>query len=524
MRIPSDVDVVVVGGGAAGMSAALEAARTRRVALVVKSPRLGDGATRWAQGGIAAALATGDRIEDHVEDTLSAGAGLCHRQTVQALVSVAPAVVRALEGLGARFDRTEDGALALGREGGHGADRVVHAGGDRTGAEISRALALAVRTSRVEVLEHTLVTDLLLDPAGRVAGVDLLDEAGVPGRLTARTVILATGGLGQVYGSTSNPPEATGDGIALALRAGATVGDAEFVQFHPTVLWTGGAGSGQQPLVTEALRGAGARLVDHAGHPVMRGVHPLADLAPRDVVAARLHEVISAGALPHVFLDASHLGARKLATQFPGFLEASAAIGVDPRSEPVPVAPGAHYSCGGVRASVDGTTEVEGLLAVGEVAWTGMHGGNRLASNSLLEALATGARAGRLVAARLPRPSKELTAAPTVPGLVDRAELQSQMSRAAGVVRDEQGLSVLVDTIGALAEEIPLRTTRDVENAHLRLAALAIARAALARRESRGSHRRTDHPRTDPAWRRPVLTRLRDGDLETRADRRELSA
>jgi L-aspartate oxidase len=256
----------------------------------------------------------------------------------------------------------------------------------------------------------------------------------------------------------------------------------------------------------------------------MRGVHPLADLAPRDVVAARLHEVIAAGALPHVFLDASHLGARELAKQFPGFLEASAAIGVDPTSEPVPVGPGAHYSCGGVRASVDGTTEVEGLLAVGEVAWTGMHGGNRLASNSLLEALATGARAGRLVAARLPRPSGELTAAPAVPGVVDRAELQSQMSRAAGVARDEHGLSALVDAIGALAEEVPLRTTRDVENAHLRLAALAIARGALARRESRGSHRRTDHPRADPAWRRPVLTRLRDGDLETRADRRELSA
>ena len=338
--------------------------------------------------------------------------------------------------------------------------------------------------------------------------------------------MLATGGLGQVYASTSNPPEATGDGMALAMRAGATVGDAEFVQFHPTVLWTGPASSGQQPLVTEALRGAGAILLDHAGRPVMQGVHPLADLAPRDVVAARLHRVIQDGPDPHAYLDATSLGASRLHARFPSFMATCQAFGLDPTREPVPVAPGAHYHCGGVRASTAGLTDVRGLLAVGEVAWTGMHGANRLASNSLLEALATGARAGGLLADRLPRRAGELSSAPSLPGMAaeDRGRLQRLMTARAGLSRDSHGLAELVKELDRLGHRETPRTPTDVENSHLRLVALVVAQAALARRESRGSHRRTDHPHQDPAWQHPVLTRLYDDELHTSTERAEIPA
>jgi L-aspartate oxidase len=520
-----DVDVLVVGGGAAGLSAALAASRTRSVAVVVKTA-LGDGATPWAQGGIAAALAAGDSTRDHLEDTLTAGAGLCQPETVQELVGAGPGVVDALVRLGAGLDRGPDGRLLLGREGGHRLARIAHAGGDRTGAEVSRALVAAVRARPIHVVEEATVSDLLVDPAGRVAGADLVDRAGVRQRVTARAVVLATGGLGQLYASTSNPPEATGDGLALALRAGASIGDAEFVQFHPTLLWTGQAGAGQQPLVTEALRGAGAVLVDHDGAPVMPGVHPLADLAPRDVVAARLDEVIQAGPVPHAHLDATGVGAPRLTREFPGFVAACRRIGVDPVRDLVPVAPGAHYSCGGVRATTTGLTDVVGLLAVGEVAWTGMHGANRLASNSLLEALATGGRAGELLAERLPRPSGELRLTPAVPGMppTDRRRVQQLMSASAGVARDDRGLTGLLAELHRLAASDPPRTAADVESSHLRLAALLVAQGALVRRESRGSHRRTDHPRPIPAWRRPVISRLHDGEVRTRIDHEELSA
>jgi L-aspartate oxidase len=524
----SDVDVVVVGGGAAGLSAALSAARTRSVAVVVKG-HLGDGATRWAQGGIAAAVRDDDSAQAHLEDTLTAGAGLCRVDAVAELVAAAPALVTSLHGMGTRWDCDEDGTLLLGREGGHRADRIVHAGGDRTGAEISRALVAAARRldgGRIQVLEHMMCTDLLLDDAGRVGGVELLDHDGERRRITARAVVLATGGLGQVYASTSNPPEATGDGLALALRAGAVVGDAEFVQFHPTVLWTGPQSSGQLPLVTEALRGAGSVLVDHAGRRLMQGVHPLADLAPRDVVAARLHQVVQGGPLPHAFLDTTRLGETQLQTRFPSFMATCRAFGLDPTREPVPVAPGAHYHCGGVRASTAGVTDVPGLFAVGEVAWTGMHGANRLASNSLLEALATGARAGGMLAERLPRLPGELSCAPPPAGVAaaERPRLQRLMTAAAGITRDEAGLSALADELDALGRHDDPRTATDVENAHLRLAALAVAQGASARRESRGSHRRTDHPQQDPAWRHAALTRMHAGRLHTSPERAEITA
>jgi L-aspartate oxidase len=525
----ADVDVVVLGGGAAGLSAALAAARTRHVVVVVKG-HLGDGATPWAQGGVAAAVGAGDSARGHLEDTLTAGAGLCRVDAVTDLVAAAPAVVASLHVTGARWDRDADGALLLGREGGHRADRVVHAGGDRTGAEVSRALVAAVRRlegGRIEVLEHSTCTDLLLDDVGQVGGVDVLDQDEARRRITARAVVLATGGLGQLYSSTSNPPEATGDGLALALRAGAAIGDAEFVQFHPTLLWTGPSSSGQQPLVTEALRGAGAVLLDGAGRPVMQGVHPLADLAPRDVVAARLHQVIQDGPLPHAYLDTTPVGAAELERHFPSFMATCRARALDPVREPVPVAPGAHYHCGGVRASTTGTTDVPGLLAVGEVAWTGMHGANRLASNSLLEALVTGTRAGSALAERLPRPAGGLSCAPPLPGMAaaDHPRLQRAMTASAGVSRNGAGLSGLVDLLESLGRPPSVHpTATDAEHAHLRLAALVVTQAALARQESRGSHRRTDHPRPDPAWQHAVLTTMRDGGLHTSPERSEIPA
>jgi L-aspartate oxidase len=520
-----DVDVVVVGGGAAGLSAALAAARTRSVALLVKGA-LGDGATGWAQGGIAAAVGADDSVASHLVDTMAAGAALCDPASAADLVGAAPRVVARLRRLGARFDVQPDGSLALGREGGHRRHRIVHAGGDRTGAEVSRTLVGAVRERPVEVVEHATVTDLLLDEAGQAAGVVYRDPTGNPVVLTAHAVVLATGGLGQLYQATSNPPESTGDGLALALRAGAVVADAEFVQVHPTVLWTGPGGTGQQPLVTEALRGAGAVLLDPAGRRLMPGRHPLADLAPRDVVAAALHETITAAGAAHGYLDATGVGRDRLEREFPTVVAAARRAGADPVSTPIPVAPGAHYHCGGVRADAAGRTDVAGLLAVGEVARTGLHGANRLASNSLLEAVATGTRAGRMLATRLPDPVGAPTPTPPAPVVGDeaRSQVRELMTAAAGVSRDGESLASLVEQLDKLADTTRSEGTQAAGTAHLRLAAATVAHAALARRESRGCHQRTDFADPDPRWQRPVLIRLHAGELHSWLDEEEQSA
>ncbi|HEY7719077.1 MAG TPA: L-aspartate oxidase, partial [Pedococcus sp.] len=380
-------DVVVVGAGVAGAAVALAAAAGgRRVALLVKG-ELGDGSSRWAQGGLAAVLDPRDSLHSHVRDTLEAGAGLCDPEVVTGLVAQAPGAVARLTAMGAVFDRAA-GQLALGREGGHEHHRIVHAGGDASGREIMRVLVAALRESSVRVREQVTVTDVLLDEGGQAAGVDLLDATGRTLRLTARAVVLATGGSGQVYASTTNPAAATGDGLGLALRAGATVLDAEFVQFHPTALWSSDVpADGRRPLVTEALRGAGAVLVDGSGQRVMAGVHPREDLAPRDVVSAALHARMRQTGSDHLYLDATSLGEPRLEGSFPTVVAACRDVGVDPVHEPIPVAPAAHYQCGGVRADLEGRTDVTGLYAVGEVARTGVHGANRLASNSLLEAI-----------------------------------------------------------------------------------------------------------------------------------------
>ncbi|GAA2301385.1 hypothetical protein GCM10010149_58210 [Nonomuraea roseoviolacea subsp. roseoviolacea] len=521
-----EADVVVVGSGVAGLTVALRHAELDPAAkvLVVTKDVLSSGSTRWAQGGIAAVLDPADTPEEHLSDTLVAGVGLCDVKAVRTLVTEGPGALRRLMARGARFDRTPDGDLQLGREGGHRRDRIVHAGGDATGAEVQRALAEAVRaSSSIEVIEHALVLDLLKDARGRAAGVTLhvMGEGardGV-GAVRAGAVVLATGGMGQVYAATTNPAVSTGDGVALALRAGAVVRDLEFVQFHPTVLWLGADSTGQQPLISEAVRGEGAFLIDHEGNAFMRGVHELADLAPRDVVAKAITRTMRRTGRDHVHLDGRHFGADLWATRFPTILAACREHGIDPVTEPIPVAPAAHYASGGVRTDLSGRTSIDGLYACGEVACTGIHGANRLASNSLLEGLVFAERiaadvhataATRRIHAASPSASDPEVAAPAgdaVPsGLVDprvRARVQAHMSRGSGVLRERESVAAtaraLRDARWTPVEVAPC--TESWEATNLLTVATVLTAAAAARLETRGSHWREDFPdRDDDEW------------------------
>lgn len=543
-----DTDVVVVGSGIAGLTTALQIARhsTLRIVLVTKDV-LAAGSTPWAQGGIAAALGEGDSPEDHFADTVVAGAGVCDEAAVRVLVREGPAAVRELAQIGARFDRTRDGKLALTREGGHHRNRIVHAGGDATGAEVERALVTRVLDAAgVEVVEHALLLDLLLTASGTVAGLTLhvMGEGqrdGV-GAVRARAVVLATGGIGQVYASSTNPPVSTGDGVAAALRAGAVVRDLEFVQFHPTVTWLGRASRGQQPLVSEAVRGEGAFLVDSADDAVasrfMAGVHELADLAPRDVVAqASMRRMRETGA-EHVWLDARAFGAERWRVRFPTIHAALLAHGIDPVRELIPVVPACHFASGGVRTDLSGATSIPGLYAVGETACTGVHGANRLASNSLLEGLVFGHRIAGAVVRSLgePAPPPATAGAPAAGPLLDddvaRARLQALMSEHAGVLREAKGLAAASDGLAELAAEASgaaARTgarpaTENWEATNLLTVAAALVAAARAREETRGSHWREDFPdRDDARWRTHLeLTLDPSGTLVTRDEPEEL--
>jgi L-aspartate oxidase len=493
-------DVVVVGSGVAGLSVALGLAATRRVALLT-SGTLDSGSTVWAQGGIAAAVGPGDDPVLHAADTMAAGAGLCIEDAVRCLTEDAPSRIAELVAAGARLDRDAAGRLALTREGGHQLRRVAHAGGDASGAEVSRTLRDAIRRTEVDVLEHATALDLIraTGPDGpRVIGVRIRSPHG-DHVVAARAVVLATGGVGGVFGATTNPPEVTGDGLALALRAGVAVVDVEFVQFHPTALRTPTVG-GQIPLITEALRGEGAVLRDVAGRPIMVGHHPMADLAPRDIVARRIDQV-AAETGAGVLLDAT--GVQRLRQGFPTVYDACLRHGIDPATTPIPVTPTQHFLCGGIKTDRWGATELPGLYAVGEVAATGVHGANRLASNSLLEGMVFGRRVAARLTLDLPRqtPARDLPAAP-VPQLTDAAipTIRQIMTRHAGIRRSGHGMDAAANALDRLTQSATNTTAASYDAANRWTAAAAIVAAATARRESRGCHWRADYPtaRQDP--------------------------
>lgn len=509
-------DVLVLGSGVAGLSAAVRATASGASVCVLTKAELDWSATLYAQGGVAAALSDPDTPALHERDTLTAGAGLCDEAAVDVLVHDGPRRVLELIELGAVFDRTGDGeaaALALAREGGHSLARVIHAGGDATGAEIERALVAATRATAAEVREGWFTVDFIME-GGRCRGVHALDPSGARHEVRARHTVVATGGAGQLFAVTTNPVVSTGDGIAMAIRAGAMVTDLEFMQFHPTALHHPTA---PKPLLSEALRGDGAVLRDEQGVAFMVDEHPLADLAPRDVVARAISRRLRERGLENLWLDARSID--HFDTRFPTIWASCAVVGLDPGRDLLPVAPAAHYLSGGVATDLDGATSVPGLWACGEVACSGVHGANRLASNSLLDGLVFGPRAVEAIARGKDRPeatgvlrrAPELAFEPLPTGgapITDldeaRGALQHAMTDDAGVLRDADGLDRVAKVIAELRSTGPTPVDTDPAAQELRnLTDVGAAFVAAARRreESRGTHTRTDFPATSPAWR-----------------------
>ena len=497
-------DVVVIGSGVAGLMAALHASH-REVLVLSKTAFAEGGSSPLAQGGVAAAVGFADSPVSHARDTMEAGAGLCREEVVRAVTREGPERIDELLALGTAFDRSATGELDLGQEGAHDRARVVHAEGDATGAEIVRALRTAVEAEdRVEILDHTLALDLLVD-RGQVEGVLCADADGRSFLVAANAVVVATGGIGRVYSATTNPAESTGDGLAMAARAGASLAGLEFVQFHPTAL---DVNADTTPLLTEALRGEGAVLVDASGRRIMDGAHPRLELAPRDVVARAIWNELQVGG--RVFLDGTTL-AGEFAERFPSVLGLCLEHGLDPRERPMPVTPAAHYHMGGVVVGLDGSTSLPRLWACGEVSWTGLHGANRLASNSLLEALVFGRRTGRSlanaprdhvstdrVARAWSRADVELhrhpRARPTDPVV---AELRMVMWRDVGLVRSMTGLRRAQLDIDRLSRGMGRRVG---EIANLLTVARLVTTAAALRTESRGAHFRRDFPHLSRHW------------------------
>ncbi len=528
---PGPFDVLVLGSGVAGLSAAVRlagpvpAGGPGLTLGVLTKGALAQAATRWAQGGVAAVLGGDEDSTDlHLADTLAAGAGLCDEAAVRILVDEGPGRVHELIALGAEFDREATGSLALAREGGHSAPRVVHAGGAATGAEVERALVDATYRSASAVLEGWFALELLTED-GRCVGVRALPPgpAGTePVEVRAGHVVLATGGAGQLFSVTTNPPESTGDGVAMALRAGVAVADVEFVQFHPTALHHPAM---PRPLLSEALRGHGALLRDREGERFVD------ELAPRDVVSRAMAATMAAQGVDHLWLDAT--GLERFSARFPTIAASLSSIGLDPERDWLPIAPAAHHLSGGVVTDLWGATALPGLWAVGEVACTGVHGANRLASNSLLEGMVFGARLAEHISAGAQGPeasgalravlgaepvdgidARVLTRHPAVPPFGPlpqpgadvpklRDTLQRAMTRGAGVVRSAGSLASARAVVEEIAGVLGARagSIAEGELANLLQLADALLSSALARTESRGAHSRREYPETDPAWR-----------------------
>jgi L-aspartate oxidase len=513
----SSYDVLVIGGGIAGLTAAAGAARRWNVGLITKGT-LEETTTFLAQGGIAAAIGPYDSPALHLADTLEAGVGLCDDEAVRVLVEEGPERVHDLERLGTKFDRRE-GKLILGSEGAHSVPRVVHAGGDATGSVVASALAEAVASgSRAELHENEFVIDLLTD-GGHVVGAVSLGREGELTVTLARAVVLACGGAGQVFSNTTNPLMSTGDGHAMAYRAGAVMRDMEFMQFHPTALY-----GSENPtlLVTEALRGEGAYLVDQVGERFMVGAHPRAELAPRDVVVRHMKRVMDRDGSDHVWLDARHLDCEFLHQRFPTVCTGLACRGLDPCTELIPVAPASHYYVGGVMTDIWGRTSIPGLYACGETASTGIHGANRLASNSLLEGLVFGDRtvrdldrylsvaapAVRKIRLDLGEEPREGNSAAVVRD--SRLALGRLMTDSCGIVRNAEGLERVRASLCELRESLvqPGLTVDELELFNLLTVAEHMVESAWVREESRGVHLRSDFPdRDDANWRRHVVIR-----------------
>jgi L-aspartate oxidase len=500
--LPAETDFVVIGAGVAGLRAAIALADAGRV-LVLAKKEVTNSNTQFAQGGIAAALSDEDEVILHLQDTLIAGDGLCRPEAVKILVEEGPERIEELIAWGTQFDRSGT-KLVFGREGAHSRNRILHAQGDSTGREILRALYAKAQTLKnISVREFEFSTELHSE-SGRVTGVSLINEKGLPEDVACSAVLLATGGMGQLYRNTTNPEVATGDGVAMAFRAGAEIGDMEFIQFHPTALYLKKA---PRFLLSEALRGDGAYLRNIEMDRFMAKYHPLAELAPRDVVArAIMHEMeVSHAKDPFVYLDLTHLNAAKVQKRFPRIYATCLQYNIDITEDLIPTRPAAHYSMGGVRTDLNGKTSLAGLYAAGEAAATGVHGANRLASNSLLEGVVYGARAGKamreeLKPARKPASARQKKAAsqngPVDAGIEELiAQIQDVMWKDAGIVRTRNGMQEAIKTLQDLAARVAHpRTRRAHEAANLHLAGLLVARSALAREESRGAHYRTDYP------------------------------
>jgi len=497
----SETDFLIIGAGVAGLRAAIELAPAGRV-LVLAKREVTDSSTQYAQGGIAAALSDEDEISLHLQDTLGAGDGLCNPDAAKVLVEEAPQCIEELISWGTQFDR--DGTkLTFGREGAHSRNRILHAHGDSTGREILRALYAKAKTlNQISVREFEFSIDLVTE-AGRVCAVQVIDEHGQHRTIRASAVLLATGGMGQLYANTTNPSVATGDGVAMAYRAGAELTDLEFIQFHPTALYLKKA---PRFLLSEALRGEGAHLRNMEMTRFMPKYHSMGELAPRDVVArAIMHELERSRAKdPIAYLDLTDLDAGYIQKRFPRIYSTCMQYNIDITTELIPIRPAAHYAMGGVRTDLQGRSTVPGLYAAGEAAGTGVHGANRLASNSLLEGLVFGTRAGRKMRDELKSPAQSVKDVPQaaysdgpvpVPVEVIITQIQDLMWKQAGIVRTGSGLKQAIKSLEELDAQLGhAHNRREFEARNLRINGLLVARSALAREESRGAHYRTDFP------------------------------